>query len=55
MGLLIFICACLTRYDTIKMDLQDVLWGGMDWIYVARDKKWRSVVNVIMNLRIKCG
>jgi hypothetical protein len=35
------------------MDLQEVGWGGVDWIYVARDKeKWRALVNVVMNLRV---
>jgi hypothetical protein len=25
---------------------------GMDWIYVAQDKKrWRALVNAVMNLR----
>ena len=38
---------------TIKMDLQKVGSGGMDWIEVAEDKdRWRAVVNAVMNLRI---
>jgi hypothetical protein len=39
--------------DNIKMDLQEVAFGGMDWIDVAQDRdRWRALVNVIMNLRV---
>jgi len=39
--------------DTIKMDLQEVEWWGMDWIDLAQDRdRWRAVVNAVMNLRI---
>jgi hypothetical protein len=24
--------------DNIKMDLREILWGGMDWIDVAEDR-----------------
>ena len=38
----------------IKMDLQEVEWGGvMDWIDVAQDRdKWRALVDAVMNLRV---
>ena len=37
--------------DNIKMDLQQVGCGGMDWIDVAQDMdRWRAVVNAAMNL-----
>jgi len=35
------------------MDLQEVEWEGVEWNDVARDKgKWRTVVNLVMNLRV---
>jgi hypothetical protein len=35
------------------MDLQQVEWGGMDWIDLARIRdRWRAVVNAVMNFRI---
>jgi hypothetical protein len=39
--------------DNIKMYLQAVRWWGMDWIELARDRKrWRILVNAVMNLRV---
>jgi len=39
--------------DNIMMDLQEVGWREMDWIYLAQDRyKWQDVVNAVMNLRV---
>jgi hypothetical protein len=31
--------------DNIKMNLLEIGWGGVDWM-------WRALLNVVMNLRV---
>ena len=39
--------------DNIRMNLQEVGCGHMDWIGLAQDReKWRMLVNAVMNLRV---
>jgi hypothetical protein len=40
--------------NTIKMDLQEVGEGSMDWIDLAQDRynMWWALVNVMMNLQV---
>jgi hypothetical protein len=39
--------------DNIKMDLREVGWRGMDWIFLVQDRdNWWALVNVVMNLRV---
>jgi len=39
--------------DSIRMDLQEVGYGYMDWIGLAQDRdRWRTLVSAVMNLRV---
>ena len=39
--------------NNIRMDLQEVGCGYMDWTGLAQDRdKWRTLVSAVMNLRV---
>jgi hypothetical protein len=39
--------------DNIKMDLREIGFGDVDWIFWAQDRdRWRALVNTVMNLQV---
>ena len=39
--------------NNVKMDLQEMGCGGIDWIHLAQDRgRWWAPVNAVMNLRV---
>jgi hypothetical protein len=39
--------------DNMKMDLQEVGCGGIDWIEMAQDReRWWALVNAVMNIQV---
>jgi len=39
--------------DSIRMDIQEVVCGYMDWIGLAQDRyRWRTLVSAVMSLRV---
>ena len=39
--------------DNVRMDLQEVGCGYLDWIRLAQDRdRWRKLVSAVMNLRV---
>ena len=41
------------RWVDIRMDLQEVGCGYVDWIELAQDRdRWRRLVSAVMNIRV---
>ena len=41
------------RVDNIRMDLQEVGCGYVDWIGLAQNRdRWRTLVSAVMNFRV---
>ena len=39
--------------DNIRMELQEIGCGYLDWIGLVQDRdRWRTLVSVVMNLRV---
>jgi hypothetical protein len=39
--------------DNIKMDLGEIGWGCVEWIYLAQNRyNWGAVVHAVINLRV---
>jgi hypothetical protein len=39
--------------DNIKIDLREMGWSGMGWIYLAQDRdQWKDLVSTVMNFRV---
>ena len=40
--------------DTIKIDVTEIGWEGVDWIDLAENRdRYRAVVNTVMNVRVQ--
>ena len=53
LGHLISVIAGRRWVDNIRMDLQEVGCGHVDWIGLAQDRdRWRTLVRAVMNLRV---
>jgi hypothetical protein len=39
--------------DNIKMDIQEVGWGGMDWLELSQGRdRWWVLVNLVLNVQV---
>jgi hypothetical protein len=38
--------------DNIRMDLREIVWDGVDWMYLAEDRdQWWAIVNMVITFR----
>jgi hypothetical protein len=38
--------------DNVRMDLREVWWEDVDWMYVVQDRdQWRALMNTVINIR----
>jgi hypothetical protein len=43
----------ITYPANIKVDVEEIGWGDVDWIGLAQDRdKGRALVNLVMNLQV---
>jgi hypothetical protein len=39
------------REGSMKMDVKEIGWNGVNWIHMAQDRdKWQTLVNIVTNL-----
>jgi hypothetical protein len=39
--------------NNIRMDLTEIGWEGVDWMYLDQDRdQWRVLVNTVMKFRV---
>jgi hypothetical protein len=37
----------------IEMDLREIRWGGLHWIYLALNRgQWKVIVNTVVNIPV---
>jgi hypothetical protein len=37
--------------DNVKINLEEIVWSGMDWIDLAEDRdQWRALLKKVMNI-----
>jgi len=57
MAIIQFVICFLMKFlweDNIKMDLQEVGCGCLDWIKLTQDRdKWWALVTAVMNLQVQ--
>jgi hypothetical protein len=39
--------------DTIRMNLREIGWEGVNWMHLAQDRdQWQALVKTVMNLQV---